>query len=1022
MSVHLNVRSCYTLLESTITIPKLIQKTIEYGYQSVALTDHNVMYGIPLFLHLCKEKGIRPIIGLEADIQYHDTAVPFLLLAKDNKGYAQLMQLSSQLNEDAKSADLAALNACAEHCFIIAYGEGGWLDSDLIREDQEQCIAKLKIMKEEISAFDIALSYQEAAMWKKRNQFLKRVCMNLGIHTCALNKISCLQEEDNKVCQVMNGIRLGKTIHDPSLLLPTGRYFRTPQEMAALYEKDDLDRTDEIAKECNADGNLAKTSLPSYQVPKEGVSSQEYLTALCLTGLKKRLQGRMDPKYAERLKYELSVICKMHYEDYFLIVFDFIRHARKNGINVGPGRGSAVGSLVAYSLGITMIDPMQYHLLFERFLNPERVSMPDIDTDIPDDRREEVIQYVYDTYGRDKIAGIVTFNTFGAKKAIFDTGKVMNLNTSEVNMVLRHISGEKATLKSAYQSSSNLRQIINSSEKLHALYAMALKLEGLPRNTGTHAAGIIMSSKPLSAVIPTLVDEKGHLISQYTMEYLEERGLIKMDFLGLKNLRIINDIVVNIQKEHPAFKLSAIPLNDPSVYQVFAAVDTTGIFQFDSETIKPMLRVIQPNCFADIVAANALNRPGPSANISVYLKNRKNPAAIQYPSKELKEILQETYGVMIYQEQVMLATQKCAGFSLGKADILRRAMSKKKQDLMASMHQEFVNGCMQNHYSKETAEKLFEYIEKFSGYGFNKSHSVAYALIAYQLAYLKVKYPMYFYSGLLNSVINDKEKTSQYVDECRRRGMKVLQPDVNASQEIYFGSQNSIRLPLSAIGEVYRTGIGNKVIQEREEHGPYLDYFDFIARAVMLKMKRSQIEAMIDAGALDCFQIGRSTCRHALDDAMRYAELVQIHSGDQISINLGLVSKPEFIRIKDDETEISENERNALGFNLGPHPIIAVRRNHKITDPSLAALKGKNGRFNGFAMINSVKPHRTKRGDMMAFVTLSDETGQADMAVMPNLYQQKASILVRGMFIRFNVKIEDGKSFLANEIVEIRKK
>jgi len=1022
MSVHLYVRSCYTLLESSITIQKLIQKTKEYGYSSVALTDHNVMFGTPSFLHLCKENDIHPIIGLEADIQYHDATVPFLLLAKDNKGYAQLMNLSSQLNHQPHNVGLEQLNACAGHCFIIAYGEGGWMDSDLIKENKQGCIEKLKIMKEEISSFDIALSYQESAMWKKRNTFLKQICMNLGIRTCALNKISYIDEADNEECRILNGIRTGKTINDASLLLPTGRYFLKPVEMEALYEADDLARTEEIARQCGADGTVEKASLPKYKVPKEGVSSEDYLKALCIAGLKKRLHDHYDQKYVERLEYELSVILKMHYEDYFLIVFDFIRYARKNGINVGPGRGSAVGSLVAYCLGITMVDPLKYNLLFERFLNPDRISMPDIDTDIPDDRREEVIQYVCDTYGSDYIANIVTFNTLGAKQAIHDVGRVLNLNASDINLVLRQIPGEvNITLKKAYQDSSNLRAIVNSSEKIHRLYAMALKVEHLPRHTGIHAAGIIMSSKALHEVIPTIQTDDGMKTSQYTMEFLEERGLIKMDFLGLKNLRTINDIVTSIKQEHPSFSLSDIPLDDPAVYQMFASADTTGVFQFESDGMKPFLRRIHPVCFDDIVAANALYRPGPMDNIQVYLTNRENPAGIKYPSKQLESILKDTYGVMIYQEQVMLALQAAAGFSLGKADILRRAISKKKSSVMADMRPEFIDGCLKNHYTKETAEELFSYIEKFSGYGFNKSHSVAYSLIAYQMAYLKVKYPMYFYSALLNSVISDKDKTSQYVDECRRRGIKVDYPDVNASQGDYTGENGHIRLPFSAVNAI-GVNLSHQIVDEREKYGTYHDFFDFVARALVMKIKRDQLEALIDAGALDCFQMGRATCRHSLDDAMRYAELVQIHEGDQISINLGLVSKPDFIRIKDDETETSERERQALGFNLGPHPIISIRRANNITDPSLAALKAMRGRYNGFALINNVKQHRTKRGEMMAFVSLSDETGLADMAVMPKLYQMKSSVLVRGTYIRFNVKIEDGKSFLANEIQEIRKK
>lgn len=999
-----------------------MRKTKEYGYHSVAFTDHNVMYGIPAFLHACKENGIHPIIGLEADIQYHQAKVPFLLLAKDNIGYVQLMKLSSLLNSSPLDATLEQLNMCSTHCWIIAYGEGGWFDSDLIKEDYEQCMQKLKTMKEEISSFDIALSYQESQMWKKRNAFLKQACMNLHIHTCALNKVWYFEEKDSKQLQILQGIKQQKTLHDSSLLLPTGRGFLKEEEMEALYDADDLQRTEEIAKGCLADGMIAKANLPKYHVPKEGVTSSEYLKALCYAGLQKRLQGKNNPVYIERLKHELEVITQMHFEDYFLIVFDFIRYARRHDILVGPGRGSAVGSLVAYCLGITMLDPIKYNLLFERFLNPERVSMPDIDTDIPDDRRDEVIQYVQETYGSECVANIVTFSTLSAKQAIRDIGKVMNVNDSEVQLVLRQIRGDDTTtLTQAYRSNQNLQTIVNSNVHIHDLYAMALRLEGLPRHTGMHAAGVILSNQPLNELIPTIQNENAMKISQYTMGYLEEYGLIKMDFLGLKNLRTIDEIVKEIQKTTPTFALNQISLDDSDVYRAFSNADTNGVFQFDSEGMKPFLRQIKPKCFDDIVAANALYRPGPMENISLYLENRKNPQQIKYLSDAMKEISQDTYGVMIYQEQVMLALQKVAGFSLGKADILRRAISKKKSDVMAKMKPEFMQGCKRNGYTVEDSEQIFNYIEKFSGYGFNKSHSVAYAYIAYVMAYLKVKYPMCFYTNLLNSVIGDIDKTSQYIDECRRRGIKVEPPDINDSQEGYSFHHGSIRLPLSVVDGLGST-ISNKVIQERKVNGQYKDFFDFVARALLLKMQKDQIRNLIDAGAMDCFHLGRATHKYALDDAERFATNIQVTRGKQTSLNFGLLDKPVFIRRQDDETEMSENERRVLGFNLGDHPIISMRAKYHIQDPSLATLRNAQGRYDGFALVNKVRQHRTKRGDMMAFVTLSDETGQADMAVMPKLYQQKSDILVRGAYIRFNVKIEPEKSFLANSIERIGKK
>ena len=1021
MTVHLALRSCYTLLDSTVRIPSLIEKAKQYGYRSIALTDHNVMFGAAPFIRACNEAGIHGIVGMEADCLYHERKIPFLLLSQNNTGYRNLIRLCSLINEQENCCTAEQLCTYSAGNFLIAYGEGGWLESDMLNDNIDGIKEKLAVMKKELPAFDIALSYQDAALWRSKNEILKRLCGMMKIRTVALNKICYLDPQDAEAYRIVTGIRTQRTVRDQTLIRTEGRYFLSEDEMRKLYAPDDLARTDEIAAACRADYKLPLTDLPVFRFKGNGTSAQ-YLRQLCMTGLRKRLNGQMNPVYEKRLSYELSVITRMHFENYFLIVYDFIRYARKQGIYVGPGRGSAAGSLTAYCLGITQVDPVRYNLLFERFLNPERISMPDIDTDIPDSRRQDVIRYVYDTYGADHVADIVTFGTLGARQVIRDVAKVMNVPQKDSDLLLRQIPNvSKITLRSAYEQNPRLREIVSSSESISSLFRMAQILEGLPRHTSTHAAGIIMSRLPLNDVVPTMRNGDGLRTSQFTMEYLEERGLIKMDFLGLRNLTIIDAISTEIKKEKPDFRIMDIPYDDPQLYRVFSQADTAGIFQFESEGMKTLLRQMKPQCFDDIAAALALYRPASKDSIPLYLSGRADPSSIIYPHPELEPVLRETYGVMIYQEQAMLAAQKAAGFSLGKADVLRKAISKKGTDQMEALKADFLKGCAAHGYPQKTAEDLWAVIDKFGGYGFNKSHAVAYAVVACQLAYLKAFWPMYFYPALLDSVTGDEVHTVLYINECRKRGIRILYPDVNSSTSSYSRSGNDIMLPLAAI-----KGIGahaaDTVISERKLNGPYKDFFDFTARVLLAKISRKMIELMIDAGALDTFRVSRRTMKASLDDAVRYGELVQIPDGNQMKIDLGLVSKPNMILMKEDPEEKAENEKNALGFCLGEQPVTVLRRKHGISLPQLAVISAMQGPVSGFAMIQNVKVHRTRMGDMMAFVKLTDETGELEITVMPKLYAKCSSFLVRGNYVVFDGKITDrNRSMLADHLRQIQK-
>ena len=1021
MFAHLSVRSSFSLLDSTIRVEALAAAAAAMGYEAVALTDHNVLHGCAAFQRACEKHGVRPLFGMEADCLYHEQVIPFVLLAKDNAGYAALMRLSTLMNTGQRPCTVEELAMCT-HCFVIAYGEGGYADSALIAEARDELMARLREMQQELPPFDMAISYQDASLWRMKNQLLKRCCRVLNIPTVALNKIYYLQKEDEEIYQILTGIRTQKTLQDRSLLRLSGRYLLSPEEMRALYDEDDLARTEEIASQCGADLKLPLTSLPAFPVPG-GLTSEQYLTQLCLAGLQKRQKHGDEQTYLRRLQYELSVITKMHFEDYFLIVWDFIREARKRGIHVGPGRGSAAGSLVSYCLGITQIDPLRYNLLFERFLNPDRISMPDIDTDIPDNRRQEVIDYVVQKYGRDHIANIITFGTLGAKQVIRDVGKVMNIPSRDTDMLARMIPNTpRITLNEALQRSPRLKQIVGAEERYKKLFHYALRLEGLPRHASIHAAGIIMSSLSLEKVIPLTQLDEVMYTSQFTMEYLEERGLIKFDFLGLRNLSIIDEIVRKIRINEPSFRLADIPLDDAKTYQLLSNVDTLGVFQLDSDGMKNLLRKVQPREFNDIVIVLALFRPASMKSIPLYLENRAHPDHIVYPSKELEPVLQETCGVMMYQEQAMLTARIAAGFSLARADVLRKAISKKKESELAGMRNDFIRGCVKNGYTAEKAEELFTLIDEFGGYGFNKSHAVAYGLIAYQMAYLKSRYPMEFYTSLLDGVIGDDTKTMQYVMECRRRGISVLYPDVTVSTDHYLAEGREIRMPLTAV-----KGIGLRMTQDliaARTKQPYDDFFDFVARALTMKITRKMLETLIYAGALDVFGYNRTTMAAALDDAVSYAELIRIERNGVTTIDLGLVSRPAVVRRQDDRLQLAEMEKEALGFTLGPHPIIEVRRQLRMELPTLARVKTMTGQVEGFGQILNVHQHRTRKGDMMAFVKLSDETGELDLAVMPKLYDKAAAGLIKGRFIRFHGKMGNDASVLADRIipVEVRQK
>lgn len=1022
MTVHLHVRSSYSLLDSTIRIPALLRKAKECGSKAVALTDHNVMHGTAAFLHACRSAGIKPLIGLEADCLYHDETVPFLLLARDNIGYQNLVRLSSLLCTGHSPCTTEQLRKAAEHCVLIAYGEGGWCDSCLIRDDRPAIRERLQQLQKDFGRFDLALSYQESSLWKNRNAVLKQIARTLGITCCALNKIFYLEEKDAAVYKALTALRLQKTVRDPSLPLLKGRHFRTAAEMESLYDPEDLARTDEIAAECTADGMPFVTSLPAFPLP-DGLSREQYLTQLCLMGLRKRLRDSVPQAYADRLRYELSVIVRMHFEDYFLIVYDYVRYARRKGILVGPGRGSAAGSLAAYCLGITDVDPLKYHLLFERFLNPDRISMPDIDTDFPDDRRDEVIEYVRGKYGADHVAGIAAYQTMGARAAVRDAARVLGMYSADADVFLKALGGSRdLTLRQILDRNAGLRRLIASERKYTELFRLAESFEGLPRSLSQHAAGVVMAECPLTDLVPVIMQNGDVLTTQFEAKYLEERGLIKMDFLVLRNLTVIDGIAQEIRRTEPAFDIRRIPLDDPAVYQVFARGDTTGIFQFEAEDMKRILRRLHPEKFEDIVAANALRRPGASDQIPQYIENRRNPSSIRWLDPALKPVLEDTYGIMIYQEQIMLTARIAAGFTPGKADLLRKAISKKDENQMASMKRDFVDGCRSRGRTAEKAEELWQIIEKFGSYGFNKAHSVAYSMISCQLAWLKAHYPLFFYRALLNSVIGDQKKTALYIDECRRRGIGVAGPDVNRSLPLYSMEGNALRMPLSCIREV-GTRAAEQVIAERNGRGPYRDFIDFVSRANLVSLSRRTMEFLIRAGALDAFGENRRTMTEALDEVLGYAELIKVTHDGQVSLNADLVSRPSIIRYQEKPYEKAMQEKEALGFTLSGDALEAARREFGITDPGLSAIADSSGQsVTSFGMISGVREVVSRNNRAYCRLTITDGLTDLTVGVWPSDYQKLKDSIAVGMYVRFNGKMNENGYVQAEKLELFRRK
>ena len=845
------------------------------------------------------------------------------------------------------------------------------------------------------------------------NQKLIDFANNHQVKLVATNQVFYLQKEDSFAHECLLSIKNGDKLQDQERQrLDSDQYYlKTPNEMTELFADlpNLLENTLKIAEECNVMIELHKSKLPKFPTEMDQ-TPENLLEELCWKGFNERIR-KPDEEAKKRLKYELSIIQKMKFSDYFLIVWDFMKFAREAGILTGPGRGSAAGSLVAYTLYITDVDPIEHQLLFERFLNPERISMPDIDIDFPDHRRDEVIQYVVKKYGQLHVAQIITFGTLAAKASLRDVGRVFGLNTKELDQLSRMIPSKLGiTLSEALKESASLKNFVNESSQNRQLFETALRLEGLPRHTSTHAAGVVISEQPLVEVIPI---QNGHdqiFLTQYSMEYLEELGLLKIDFLGLRNLSLIESILKSIfRKTGKQLDIKTIPMDDPSTYQLISSGQTTGVFQLESEGMRNVLKRLQPNRFEDVVAVNALYRPGPMENIPHFIDRKHGREKVVYPHPNLKPILENTYGVIVYQEQIMQIAATMAGFTLGEADLLRRAVSKKQREVLDQERAHFISGAEQKGYERVTANQIYDLIVRFANYGFNRSHAVAYSFISYQLAYLKAHYSVHFMASILTSASGNEGKVAQYIRELNLMNVSVLPPSINRSGYTFLAEEEAIRFSLSAI-----KGVGIAALKEifrARKTKKFVDLFDFCMRVSGKIVNRKTIEALIYSGSFDEFGEDRAILLASLDVALEHAQLVMPIEGEQgdLFANVEFNIRPKYMVVEPiQEEDKLRLEKEVLGFYLSSHPVsIYEKFLSQLNITFLYEFIPPKNYGKAVVYIGEMKKIRTKKGEQMAFFTMSDQTGEMEAVVFPNVLKKMATILQQGNILVVEGKIEE---------------
>ena len=1037
---HLHVHTEYSLLDGSNKIKEYVARVKKLGMDSAAITDHGVMYGVIDFYKEAKAQGIKPILGCEVYVapgsrfdkeagNNEDRYYHLVLLAENNEGYQNLMKIVSIGFIDGfyykPRVDIETLETYHEGIIALSACLAGEIPRYIMRGMYEEACKSALRYQNIFGKDNFFLELQDHGMpeQKQVNQSLLRMSREMGIELVATNDVHYTYAEDVKPHDILLCLQTGKRLSDEDRMrYEGGQYFvKSPEEMATLfpYAPEALENTYKIAQRCNVEIEFGVTKLPKYDVP-EGYTSWEYLNKLCWDGFAERYPDDTG-KLRDQLTYELSIIQKMGYVDYFLIVWDFIKYSRDHGIAVGPGRGSAAGSLVSYTLGITNIDPAKYQLLFERFLNPERVSMPDIDVDFCFERRQEVIDYVVRKYGKDRVAQIVTFGTLAARGVLRDVGRVMDMPYAFVDSIAKMVPQElNITLDRALKTNPEFKTLYDTNEQVKELVDMSMRLEGLPRHTSMHAAGVVISQKAVDEYVPLSRAQDGSLTTQFTMTTLEELGLLKMDFLGLRTLTVIQNAVRMAEQGHGCkIDVDHIDYNDKAVLDSLGTGKTDGVFQLESTGMKNFMKELKPQSLEDIIAGISLYRPGPMDFIPQYIRGKNHPETITYDCPQLESILEPTYGCIVYQEQVMQIVQKLAGYTLGRADLVRRAMSKKKAAVMQQERQNFVYGneaegvpgCISRGIPENVANKIYDDMIDFAKYAFNKSHAAAYAVVAYQTAWLKYYYPVEFMAALMTSVIDNSTKVSEYILTCRQMNIGILAPDVNESESAFSVSGGAIRYGLNAIKSIGRPVI-ESIIAERKAGGPYVDLSDFIHRLPGKDVNKRVVENLIKSGAFDSFPANRRQMMliygQIMDEA---AQKKKTELAGQMSLfDFAAEEDKEAFKVKIpvvaeyNKGDLLAFEKEVLGFYISGHPLEEYEEQWKrgishVTTDFLPPEEGElpkvhdGERATVGGMITTKTMKATKTNKMMAFITIEDLVGTVEVIVFPRDYEKIGKML-----------------------------
>ncbi|MDO4544772.1 MAG: DNA polymerase III subunit alpha [Bacillota bacterium] len=1080
---HLHLHTEYSLLDGASRIKDVVARAKELGMDSLAITDHGVMFGVIDFYRECQKQGIKAIIGCEVytaartlfdkDSEKDKYMGHLVLLAKDNDGYKNLMKIVSEGYRHGfyykPRIDKDVLRKYSKGIIALSGCLAGEIQHRLLNRDYDGAKKEALAMEEIFGKGNFYLELQDQGLEEEMQILpqMKRLHEETGIPFVATNDVHYVRQEDAVAQDVLMCIQTATTVDEEDRMKFANDqfYLKSEEEMRKLFSNipEACDNTAKIARQCDVSFTFGQLHLPDFTAP-EGMTNQEYLRKLCSRGLAERyphLDDEERSQLEERLDYELSTIEDMGYVEYFLIVWDFINYAKSNGIMVGPGRGSAAGSIVAYTLKITDIDPIKYGLIFERFLNPERVSMPDIDIDFCYERRGEVIDYVTEKYGEDKVSQIITFGTMKAKQAVRDVGRALNVSYPETDAIAKAIPFSlKMTIDMALETSPELKEKYETEATTKKVIDMARAIEGMPRHASTHAAGVVISKESIDEYVPLYLADKG-LSTQFNMTTIEELGLLKMDFLGLRNLTIIRDALEMIKENHGVdIDFASMDYDDPAVYEMIAKGNTQGLFQLESGGMTQFMKNLKPDCFEDIVAGISLYRPGPMASIPTYIENKKNPEKIQYIHESLEPILSVSYGCLVYQEQVMQIVRDLGGYSYGRSDLVRRAMSKKKMDVMLQEKEYFINGkkdedgnveitgCVRNGVPEKAAEEIFNQMVSFAEYAFNKSHAAAYAVVAYETGYLKAHYPVEFMAALMTSVMGDVSSIAAYMRNCTEMGIEVLPPDINESQKKFSVVDGRIRFGLLGVKNVGEGAI-DAIIEAREKKGLPEDIYRFIENLDIHRVNKKAIESLIKAGALDCLNENR---------AAHIAEYEKLLESAQSSAKNNLDGQMSLFQLNADAMEESKTgnrlpdvtnfdkdtliaqEKEMLGVYISEHPLTEyedkINAMVTVNSQDLADVldSEQQGEMHSFirdgmqavmaGIITSKKTLITKNNKMMAFVDMEDLYGTVEVVVFPNIYERFSSLLTEDSIVSVtgNINFKEGEvpKLLAERIVDLK--